>query len=107
MIISWKVLLIGGASGLGKSVVARAIAEATGASLREADDVRMALQAVTAPDEKPALHFFVRSPGVALGEPGRARPRGGQGIDGGLAPISFDTIHALSRQQIIPARRRT
>lgn len=61
----WNVLLIGGASGLGKSTVARAIAREADACLCEADDVRMALQAVTTAAEQSALHFFVSAPGVA------------------------------------------
>jgi len=62
---NWKVLLIGGASGTGKSIVAREIARQTGAAFCEADDIRMALQTITTPAEQPELHFFISSPGVA------------------------------------------
>jgi len=61
----WLVLLIGGHSGAGKSTLAAQIARRTGASHVEADDVRMAIQRVTTPDQLPALHFFTSAPGVA------------------------------------------
>jgi hypothetical protein len=61
----WLVLLIGGHSGAGKSTLAAQLAQGTGAALVEADDVRMAIQRVTTPDQLPALHFFASAPGVA------------------------------------------
>ena len=61
----WLVLLIGGHSGAGKSTLAAQIARRTGASHVEADDVRVAIQRVTTPDQLPALHFFTSAPGVA------------------------------------------
>jgi len=51
----WLVLLIGGHSGAGKSTLAAQIVRRTGAALVEADDVRMAIQRVTTPDQLPAL----------------------------------------------------
>jgi len=61
----WFVLLIGGHSGAGKSTLAAQIVRRTGAALVEADDVRLAIQRVTTPDQLPALHFFASAPGVA------------------------------------------
>jgi 2-phosphoglycerate kinase len=63
--VRWKVLLIGGASGLGKSTAARVVARETNATLCEVDDIRMALQTITTAAEQPALHFFIKAPGVA------------------------------------------
>jgi hypothetical protein len=59
------VLLIGGHSGAGKSALAAEIARRTGAAHVEVDDLRMAIQQVTTPDQLPALHFFTSTPGVA------------------------------------------
>ncbi len=61
----WTVLLIGGHSGAGKSTLATQVARRTGAALVEADDVRLAIQRVTTPEQLPALHFFASAPGVA------------------------------------------
>jgi hypothetical protein len=60
----WLVLLIGGHSGAGKSTLAAQIARRTGATHVEADDVRMASQRVTTPEQLPPLHFFAIAPGV-------------------------------------------
>ncbi len=54
----WKVLLIGGSSGTGKTDAARQLARRFGVSVLLADDVRMALQRATTPEQQPALHFF-------------------------------------------------
>lgn len=60
----WLVLLIGGHSGAGKSTLAAQIARRTGAAHVEADDVRMAIQRVTTPEQLPPLHIFAVAPGV-------------------------------------------
>ncbi|MFG3223882.1 AAA family ATPase [Kitasatospora sp. NPDC048194] len=54
----WDVLLIGGASGLGKSRAAAALAARHGAFTVEFDDVVAALQAATTPATHPGLHHF-------------------------------------------------
>ena len=61
----WSVLLIGGHSGAGKSMLAMQIARHFGVAYAEADDFRMALQQVTTAAEHPDLHFFITAPGVA------------------------------------------
>ncbi len=61
---SWKALLIGGGSGIGKTTVARAIARHFGISVVHVDDIRLAIQQVTSPAEHPDLHFFVTTPEV-------------------------------------------
>jgi hypothetical protein len=58
----WRVLLVGGASGVGKTVLARALARHYGVSLLLVDDVRLALQQVTTPEQQPALHYFLMTP---------------------------------------------
>lgn len=55
----WKVLLIGGSSGVGKTVVAREIAYHLSLSLLLLDDVRLALQQATSSETNPELHVFL------------------------------------------------
>src|SRR5688572_10832032 len=55
----WRVLLIGGGSGVGKTVLARKLAQRFGVSLVLADDIRMAVQRIATPDQHPALHYFL------------------------------------------------
>jgi 2-phosphoglycerate kinase len=65
---SWKVLLIGGPSGVGKSTAARAIAQRRGATWLQIDDIRLALQfnPVIESNRNPTspLRFFLDTPDV-------------------------------------------
>lgn len=54
----WQVLLVGGASGVGKTVATRVLARRLGISQIYVDDVRMAIQRVTTPEQQPALFYF-------------------------------------------------
>ena len=54
-----RVLLIGGASGVGKTFLAHKLARHYGVSLLLVDDVRLALQQVTTPEQQSALHYFL------------------------------------------------
>lgn len=56
---AWKVLLIGGSSGVGKTVVARELAKYLSLSLLLLDDVRLALQKTTSRETHPELHVFL------------------------------------------------
>ena len=58
----WIVTLVCGASGTGKSYLARPLAERYGAPLAEADDIVTALQAITTPEQQPVLHFWQTHP---------------------------------------------
>ena len=64
----WSVLLIGGASGCGKSTVAQEIARTSGATWVQVDDLRLALQwsNVRLPSDEAtdALSFFERTPDI-------------------------------------------
>src|SRR5690348_6357702 len=62
----WTVLLIGGHSGTGKTVVARTLARQWSLALTEVDDFRLVLQRVTTPAQQPALHAMLAD----LGDPG-------------------------------------
>ena len=54
-----RVLLIGGSSGVGKTVVARELAKCLPISLLLLDDVRLALQGATSIGTNPELHVFL------------------------------------------------
>jgi hypothetical protein len=62
--LPWRILLIGGASGVGKTVLAQSLARHYGVSLLLVDDARLALQQVTTPEQQPALHYFLTTPEV-------------------------------------------
>jgi len=58
----WIVTLVCGASGVGKSRVARPLATRYGVPLAEADDIVTALQAITTPQQQPMVHFWAAHP---------------------------------------------
>lgn len=60
----WDVLLLGGSSGTGKSTVAPLLARRLGAACAQVDDFRLVMQRITAPQERPALHFFTSNMGI-------------------------------------------
>ena len=55
----WRVLLIGGSSGTGKTTIAQVIARRLSTSLLLVDDIRLALQEATTLAEHPELHAFL------------------------------------------------
>jgi hypothetical protein len=64
--MDWRVLLIGGNSGSGKTVVAQELARRFGVSVLLVDDVRLAIQQVTTPAQLPDLHIFLSDQQAAL-----------------------------------------
>jgi 2-phosphoglycerate kinase len=54
----WRVLLVCGASGTGKTTAAQALARRLGISALLVDDLRISLQALTTPESHPGLHIF-------------------------------------------------
>jgi 2-phosphoglycerate kinase len=54
----WLVLLVGGASGVGKTTLARELAGHYGISVLHIDDLQVALEKLTTPDQQPELHFW-------------------------------------------------
>lgn len=60
----WRVLLIGGSSGVGKTLVARALGCRLGLSVLPVDDIRMSIQQVTTPAEQPGIHYFLAHPTI-------------------------------------------
>ncbi len=55
----WRIVLLGGNSGSGKTHVAKKIAEEKKASFLMVDDIRIALQQVTTQAQQPDLHVFL------------------------------------------------
>ena len=56
----WRVLLIGGNSGAGKTYLAQELVRKWDIPFLMVDDVRMALQKVTTADQQPDLHVFLK-----------------------------------------------
>ncbi|ACZ86319.1 hypothetical protein [Streptosporangium roseum] len=63
---SWRVLLLCGSSGTGKSRVGYPLARHYGTPIVEVDDLVEALQAMTTPRQQPLLHHWRAHPGDAL-----------------------------------------
>lgn len=63
---TWDVLLIGGASGVGKTSVSYRIARHAGVGITEIDDFQVVLERMTSPDEYPEFHLWRRDPGAFL-----------------------------------------
>ena len=58
----WDVLLIGGASGVGKTSVSYRVARHFGIGITEVDDFHIILEVMTAPAQYPVLHLFRTNP---------------------------------------------
>jgi 2-phosphoglycerate kinase len=59
---SWDVLLIGGASGVGKSQVSYRLAQHFGVGITEIDDFHVILERMTTPEQQPVIHLFPTNP---------------------------------------------
>ena len=55
---AWHVLLIGGASGVGKTSVVSSLGQRFGVNVTQLDDIQTALETVTTPEQQPLLHFW-------------------------------------------------
>jgi 2-phosphoglycerate kinase len=66
----WRVLLLGGASGVGKTCVSYRLARHYGVGIVEVDDFQIVLERMTSPDRYPVLHFWRIHPdeAQAMGE---------------------------------------
>jgi 2-phosphoglycerate kinase len=54
----WKILLIGGSTGTGKTRLAQELGRELRVSVLQVDDLRLGLQAITTETSHPALHSF-------------------------------------------------
>ncbi len=59
---AWEVLLIGGASGTGKTSVSYRIAQYFRVGITEVDDFQVILEKMTTPEQQPVLHFWNAHP---------------------------------------------
>ncbi len=59
---SWDVLLLGGASGTGKTRLSYPLAQAYGVGITEVDDFTTLLEAVTTPEQQTVLHYWRTQP---------------------------------------------
>jgi 2-phosphoglycerate kinase len=55
---AWQVLLLGGASGVGKTSVSYRLAQHYAVGLTEVDDFQIVLEAMTTPEQYPVLHYW-------------------------------------------------
>jgi 2-phosphoglycerate kinase len=62
----WEVLLIGGASGVGKTSVSYRLARHFGVGITEVDDFQVILERMTDPETYPELHLWRRDPQAFL-----------------------------------------
>ena len=62
---AWTVLLIGGASGTGKTRLSYPLARQLGVPIVEVDDIVEALMVMTTADQQPALHHWATHPEAA------------------------------------------
>ena len=61
----WEVLLLGGASGVGKTQVGYRLAHHFAVGITEVDDFQVLLERMTTPEQQPALHWRRTSPAFA------------------------------------------
>ncbi len=59
---NWDVLLVGGASGSGKSSISYPLARFYGVNLVEADDFQILLETLTTPESFPSIHYWNTHP---------------------------------------------
>ena len=59
---TWQVLLIGGASGVGKTSVSYRLAQHYRIGITEVDDFQVILERMTSPEQYPVLHFWRTHP---------------------------------------------
>jgi 2-phosphoglycerate kinase len=59
---TWQVLLLGGASGVGKTSVSYRLAQHLGVGLTEVDDFQVVLEGMTTPEQQPVLHHWRTHP---------------------------------------------
>jgi 2-phosphoglycerate kinase len=69
----WQVILIGGSSGTGKTVVGQELARRLGVSLVLVDDIRLAIQAVTTCEHNPTIYTFIAEGSTVMRSPAAVR----------------------------------
>lgn len=89
---SWDILLIGGASGVGKTHVSYPLARRFGVGITEIDDFQVVLERMTTPEQYPVVHQFRTDPEAffALDEEGKLR-----------TAIAYSTVMAQVLEAVI------
>jgi 2-phosphoglycerate kinase len=62
---AWGVLIIGGASGTGKTSVSYRLARHFDVGITEVDDLHIVLERLTTPEQQPVLHYWRTNPEAA------------------------------------------
>jgi len=86
----WQVLLLGGASGVGKTAVSYRLAQHFRVGLIEVDDFQVLLERMTTPEQQPALHFWRTHPALAQLSPTEIMQQGlevGEALRPGLEAV--------------------
>jgi 2-phosphoglycerate kinase len=68
---NWEILLIGGASGSGKTSISYRLAQHFGVGITEADDIHQAIMRMTTPEQQPILHLWQTNPEIRQWPPER------------------------------------
>jgi 2-phosphoglycerate kinase len=58
----WEVCLLGGASGMGKSSISYRLAQQFGVGITEVDDLYIAIEKMTTPEQQPLFHYWATHP---------------------------------------------
>lgn len=85
---TWDVLVVGGASGVGKSTTAYRLAHELGVGICEVDDLHQAVLTMTTPDQQPVLHRWHTSPEAMA-----------------MSPTDIVDLHIAVCRTLIPAVR--
>ena len=91
----WDILIIGGASGSGKTVISRALARLYEIDLVRVDDFQVLLEAITTPETLPAIHYWEEHPNWRDEGVGAAVSRlidAGQALAPGLTAVVNDHL---------------
>jgi len=59
---TWDILIIGGASGSGKTSISRPLSRLYGVDLVRVDDFQVLLEKVTTTESSPAIHYWATHP---------------------------------------------
>ena len=91
----WEVLLLGGASGTGKTRLSYRLAHALGIGITEVDDFQAVLERMTTPEQQPALHFWRTHP-----DPGSLSPEEiqEQGLD--ILQVMLPALEAVVENHV-------
>ncbi len=101
--LRFRVLLIGGNSGAGKTSLARRLGAELGVSVLNAADLRVAAEAVTSPDTRPEFHFFPYNDPAAWGRPVDDLVEGYLAVGSAMvAPLALVVMNHVANRDVGP-----